>query len=541
MPSRSMKVTKVALSAGLMMAASAVAAASSPMAVGLPDPMLTASPLLATPLAIQPRWPLHLAKAPTTVFPVQNHPAAPLQNLREAPPILVAPPKANTKSSTKKDQKKLKLVKQKKVFKRHKLQPPQFSIQTLAKVFQHVLLTNPNILTVLSQQRAARSAIGEARGAYLPNLDITLDGGKETSHAPGLTELSGQAPQSETLVVRQLVFDGTKTIDNIFARKAQYGQSRGLSLQQINATALKTTEVFLDVLRTKKLVHIARDNERSHIKTLKDIRERFAKGVGRRSEVSLARGRLARAQVSLYNTENAYHNAKVAYFRVVDQLPGYLRKPIVPRNLPKALRVAERYAIAHNPLIIAARKALIAADYQVGAAKGNLYPQISLQGTASHTSDHSAVVGRTTIIQGLVILNYNILRGGSDVSTIKKLVQTRFAAQHQLAESEREVLESVRRAWNNYQNSVKRLQGLKEHVLASEHVVRDYKEEFLIGQRSLLNLLDVENELFNSQREYTTGRYQVIFNAYNLFAGMGVLANHLHGHINLNRLERERG
>lgn len=402
--------------------------------------------------------------------------------------------------------------------------------QTIGHVFQSVLFSNPNILSAQATQRAAKSTVNQMRASYYPTLNATYGVGYEYSQAPGAQYITNFARQ-RSLVMTQILFNGGENVSSVESAKAAYKQAAHLTDEQINTIARQTAETYVGVIRFKRLVYLAKSNVDTHIKTYKNMEIRYEKGAGRRSELALAKGRLARAKVTLYNTRNEYRNARVAYAQVVGHMPGRLYKPrILASYLPKTLAAAELQAYLHNPSLAAAKKALKAAKYEVKKAEAAFSPDVSLQTTLSQNQDINAVQGQTNIYQVLLLTTYNLYNGGADLAAYRKALEDEQAAKDNLNATRRDVIEQVRQSWNNLYNSKRRLGELALHVKSSKEVVAAYNEEFKIGKRSLLNLLDAENELFNSRSDLANGENTVLVDSYNLMASIGILPKYLLAH-----------
>jgi outer membrane protein, adhesin transport system len=297
-----------------------------------------------------------------------------------------------------------------------------------------------------------------------------------------------------------------------------------LADEQIDTVGNQTVEVYLSVLRYRRLLRLSKINVQSHIHTLKQMTTRFEKGAGRKSELFLARARLAQARVNLWTTIGQLRNTMVAYKAVVGEMPRKLVLPRLPRHgLPKTLAEATSMAMRYNPSLMAAKHSLAASEYDVRTARAAFYPNLNLQLLATNNKNVNAVRGRTIIYQGLVIASWNLYRGGADLAALKRSAENRRASEQSLDADQRNVLQQVKEAWNNLQIDKERVKHLHSQVKANIQVFEAYKKEFKIGKRSLLNVLDSENDLFASETEYINARYDVRTDVYSLLSQIGIL------------------
>src|SRR5690606_6647501 len=127
----------------------------------------------------------------------------------------------------------------------------------------------------------------------------------------------------------------------------------------------------------------------------------------------------------------------------------------------------------------------------------------------------------------LVVMRWNIYRGGADTARVKEFKHRLAEATEQLLINERQVAEDARVSWNAIQTARQSVEILKREVAANASTRDVYHQQFDIGQRGLLDLLDSDNELFLSRDSLITATYAEMFAAYRLLATTGMLVESL--------------
>ena len=400
----------------------------------------------------------------------------------------------------------------------------QASAQSMREAVEQAVRTNPEVLASTYRRRAADETVKQAEAGYWPRIDVSAGIGRERLNDPdaralGLSDTT--VTRREALVtLSQMLFDGFAVKSEVARQRARVdATSYGVAVTSEDI-ALRVVGVYLEIIRRQESVDAALENLDNHRRLHDQIKRRSESGVGRRADLDQADARLALAQANLKTEQSALKDAEIAYQRVVGAPPRTLRAPAPPR-LPQTESLALQTARSDHPAIKSAEADVAAARAQLGVAQAALSPRLDLEVGASHGRD--IVQGRSDDVTAIVRLRYNLWRGGADQARID---EGRF----QIEES-REVLDRVRRqvdeslllAFHNHASSRDRLVDLQRYVQASGATREAYATQFSIGQRTLLDLLNAENEYFNARLDYFTGRTLELASSFRVFAAMGML------------------
>ncbi|MUH71428.1 TolC family protein [Psychrosphaera haliotis] len=249
--------------------------------------------------------------------------------------------------------------------------------------------------------------------------------------------------------------------------------------------------------------------------------------------MSQAGGRLARANANLLASKNQLQDAKAAYFRLVGELPDALVMPYPDKSmLPHSKSELLVKAREKHPTILASISDVKAAEAQLDGNKGNYYPKVSLN--LSHSKNEYNNNGDNYIDESKISLNvtYNLFNGFADQEQKKKGIYQREQALNLRTSAEFQVIEGAEFAWSSFQFVQEQLTYLQQHVEFSYTTLQAHKKQFTLGRRSLLDLLDTENELFEARKNYVSAEQVELVAHYRIYNAMGILLSSLRIDVN---------
>ncbi|KWR75298.1 TolC family outer membrane protein [Cupriavidus sp. IDO] len=407
---------------------------------------------------------------------------------------------------------------------------PAANAQTLQEAVEQAVRTNPDVLATTYHRLAADQGLKQARAGYLPRVDVGAGIGRERLDSTdtrilGLSE-TDLTRKTSSLTLTQMLFDGFAVKSSVEGQKARVASSAynvGATAEDI---ALRTVAAYLEVLRREDNVSAAGENLQAHQRIYEQIKERSEGGVGRRADLYQAQSRLALAQDYLRSEEGGLQDARTAYVRLVGAPPSALVKPpSLAQALPPTEAAALNTAMTNHPALKAAQADVDGAEALHSAAKAGLWPRLDLELAVNH--DRPGPLGPSHDRSAMLRLRYNIFRGGADVARISETASQTREAEEALKRTQRQVQESLSLAFNAYLTSRERLTVLKQYVNSGEATREAYALQFSVGRRTLLDLLNAENEYYNARITYLSGQYAELASQYRLFAGMGQLLDTL--------------
>ena len=397
----------------------------------------------------------------------------------------------------------------------------------LEDIVRETIATNPDVLIVGSQRDSVEQQMEQTRAGFFPQVDLSVGTGWEYNDTP-ITRGAGHGSRNfnrdeADILVRQLLFDGHGTESEFERQRARVNSRAFETFSTAEVIALKASEAYFDVVREQKLVELAVHNLSNHQKTYDRIEKRARSGVGRRADTQQALGRLALAKTNLMAEENRLEDAISAFVNVVGHEPADLIDPVsrdylIPASLDEAVTVA----LDNHPQLKSADADIDAAREQHNAAKSVFFPRVHLEIQGRHNENQDGVPGQNDHASIMLRGRYN-LTGGKDMARREETVFQIEEAREIRDRTRRQVIESMQLSWNAYETALAQLEYFKIHAEASKAALLAYRKQFNLGQRTLIDLLDQENEVFQARINLVNGQNDVKFSTYRILAGTGKL------------------
>jgi adhesin transport system outer membrane protein len=291
--------------------------------------------------------------------------------------------------------------------------------------------------------------------------------------------------------------------------------------------AQQAIDAYLDVLRNREQVTYAKENLAAHQKTFDQVKLRSDRGVGRRADLDQIDARLALAQSNLQSAESTLQDAEIAFERIVGKPPAVLNQAPPAPPTPKTTAEALAIATTNHPTLKSALADVDAAVAQRAAARALLQPRFELEYNHGENRNLLGIPGPYHERSVMLWAKMNIFRGGTDYYRISE-TQAQINEATEIANNTRRQVESaVRLAYNAYATARGRLPSLERYVKSSDSTRDAYSKQFAIGQRTLLDLLDSENEFFTARSTYLSGKYIELSAQYRVLAAIGQLLSGL--------------
>ncbi len=411
--------------------------------------------------------------------------------------------------------------------------PPAGAI-SLTEAIRIAIDTHPEIRESLANRTVAAENVRQARADYFPTVDLSAAYGPEwsdnTTTRGRRADAGGRWLQRReaTLSVNQTVFDGFARGNNV-DQQAAFGEAAAFDyLDRAEQVGIQVSQAYIEVARRQEIVSLAEENLAVHESILDAVRQRVDAGQLGIGDLQQATARQANARAQLASNLRALDNARVQFERWVGQPPEDVVRPDFDDGaLPTDEAGAIAMAVDNSPIVRAAASDVRAYERGIEVARADFYPTVGVELQGSKGYELDGVEGRNDDFTALVTLDYNLYRGGGDLSRSREAVALHGQSRASLDRIQREVTEDVRRAWVDMTRNEEEVQARSEAVVANSQVVATYRQEFDIGQRDLLDLLDSENELFNSQASLVTAETSALFARYRLLGAMGMMAGTL--------------
>ena len=397
--------------------------------------------------------------------------------------------------------------------------------QTVVEAIEQTLLTNPNIQSSAFNVDAADALRRQAVAGYLPSIDLVLARGLEKS-GNTTTRATGDDGRrfdrfERSLTLNQMLYDGFSTANFVKQQNSVLSATTERLSTTLENTALRAAQAYLEVLRRDQIVALSESNLAQHDETLAKIEERFESGVGTKVDVVQTKGRRAQSKSSVLLSKKDAQNGRVEFYRVVGESPRDLALPVRSKGLPETLEQAVQIAFRSNPQVKAGQHDLAASQSARKQILGGYYPRIDLALGATRNDDMDGSPGANDDETAVIKMSYNLYRGGADRAKMKEAVARINAAEQALVSLRRSITQDVSILWNDLEDLSIRIEYLQVHVTSTEEVLEVYLEQLAIGKRTLLDVLDIQNELFRARSGLVSAEFQLRLAEFRLLATGG--------------------
>jgi outer membrane protein, adhesin transport system len=383
----------------------------------------------------------------------------------------------------------------------------------LSQAVERAITTHPEINARYQDFVSSLEGKNIARAGWRPQVTAQAWIGKEwRSNISNAPSYDWNRP-GWNLELRQLIFDGGATSGRIqqfgFEKLSKYYDLLATS----NSLASEAAGAYLDVQRYRAMAQLANDNFTMHQTTLGQLQERQKSGVGRGVDMEQASGRLSLAQTNLMTESNNLNDVTQRYRRIVGDYPAATMQdaPDVSAKLPVPGTVKDfSDSLRINPTILSKQALVQASQAGVDVAKAAHAPILDLRASTGRDREQPGDAYKDVQASRVqLMLTYPLYRGGADEARIRQTAAQTYAAQDVRDYTCRNVQQELSVTWNNIIRLRQQLPFLREHELSTSKVRVAYQQQYQIGQRSLLDLLDTENELFDARRALLNAEYDL--------------------------------
>jgi adhesin transport system outer membrane protein len=404
----------------------------------------------------------------------------------------------------------------------------QFSIND---AINQAVTTNPGVGEAAANRRATESEMRQSQGSLLPQVRLEASAGPESLKRYITPEPIGNGDylngRQASVVVRQTIFDGFASINEVWRQAARVNAASHRVLERTELIGLDAAEAYIDVTRYLRLVSLAEENVRVHLDLRKNVRARFQGGRAGEGDTQQAEERVAAAEATLAEFRSQLDMARAKYRKVVGLEPYNVRFPSRLGGLPKSKDESLNIAYRYNPTLRAAQADVDASKHAFDATAGAFMPTVALEGRALRGNDSITYLGKRDEVSGKVVMSWDIFNGGRDAWRRNEAAERMIEQQQRNARLQRDALESIDKAWAARTITNDRVAALVRDVEAARRTVAAYGKEYELGQRTLIDLLNSQNQYFNSLVSLTSARGVTVFADYQLLAAMGQLLAYL--------------
>jgi outer membrane protein, adhesin transport system len=403
------------------------------------------------------------------------------------------------------------------------------SAQSLTAVIREAVGANPELGSVRANRRAVDQELEAAKGLNRPTVDLSATAGAKIGDIPDTrqgveTRRTGRDRAAAGVTVTQNLFDGFEGDSERRRQGERVNSARSRVADTANSIALRTAQAYLEVQRSSAVVDVARLNVAGHETILGRVRARSDGGGGSPVDVNVASARLEASKAFLAEAEARNRDASTLYRTVVGRPPGKLQSVSAPvKSLPRTVDVAVAEAVQIAPSVVAALADTRAAEAAIDTARARFYPRLDAQvgvdaNYGLYNRDRSRIEGTA-----MLVLRQNLYRGGIDTARVAEARERSFEARDAAENARRVVEREVRFAWSAIQSAQARRGALARQLEQNRLAFEGYVQQYELGQRTLIDILDIQNEMFISRTNMVTEDFSGRYSVFRVLAGMGRL------------------
>ena len=384
---------------------------------------------------------------------------------------------------------------------------------------------HPRVLEQMHIYRQAEQDLAASKSGWKPRVDLTASTTRVEGDSPNIVSSQNDdyTSQRGELALTQNLFNGFETTYRIKQNKARVKAALFELYDTADNIALDAAQAYLDVLQQRRLLILAQENVRSHEDTLGKITRRSESGAGRRSQLEQTEGRVARARASLVAQQNNLLDALSQAHEILGRYitAEQLIEPEMPPPVDKELQALLDSALLQHPAMQLAKFNIEAATMDRRRGDSPRYPSLDLRLAHEIGDDLNGIPGDTRDTSVSLNLRYNFYNGGADQADRRRLSSVVHEEQQFAHRVRRQVLNTLQLAYNADDSLTRQLVFLQDHVTQTQRTNISYQEEFFIGQRDLLDLLDAKSELNAAQNRYAEAFYAAVAARYRIYEGLG--------------------
>ncbi len=403
---------------------------------------------------------------------------------------------------------------------------PLAQAQTLEEALAAAYLNNPTLKAERAALRATDEQAPQASSDWRPSVEMTGIAGYSLNKSNTIRTTNGlqhRNPRSLAVTLSQSIYQGGQTWAAI--REAENTIKAGRrQLAVVEQTVLlSAVTAFMDVYRDQAVLELNINNEQVLTRQFEATEDRFEVGEITRTDVSQARARLARATADRIDAEGSLEITRATFRNVVGYVPGKLDLPKPPEDLPVSKEEAIKVAAIANPNVIEAEFLEKAQRDNVDQTKGELLPSLDLSGSAKRAFDSFSEVSRFDSYEAKLILTVPIYQSGAVYSRLREAKQQVGEQRQLIDQKRRDAVESATQAWETLQTARARIDSFKTQIKSSEVALEGVQMEAAVGSRTVLEILNAEQELLDAKASMVRARRDEIVAIFNLKEATGKL------------------
>lgn len=404
---------------------------------------------------------------------------------------------------------------------------PGVDAETLEEALTAAYMNNPNLLGQRANVRAADEKVPQALSNWRPSVSFTGNAGGsavKTSTIDGVNRHQHREPKSIAVTLTQQLYRGGRTVAATSSAVNTVRAERARLLKKEQDTLLLAAKAFLNVYKDEAVLNLNINNEEVLKRQMQATRDRFQVGEITRTDVYQASARMAGASADLIASKGTLKSSRATFKNVIG-IPAVpnLELPKIPVGLPADLDAAIQIALKNNPSVIAAEYDRKALNDNVDSARGELLPSLNLTTGLSKKFQSGSETGRIDTANVTLNLTVPLYQKGTVYSKMRAAKQNVAKGIHAVDQARRDTIEDATKSWESLLSARARVKSFKAQNDANKVALEGVQREAQVGSRTVLDVLDAEQEMLDSRVSLVTSERDEILAVYELKVSMGQL------------------
>src|SRR5215510_5257661 len=398
--------------------------------------------------------------------------------------------------------------------------------ETLNEALASAYKVNPRLDAARATLRATDEEVPRAISGYRPTVTGTADSSFQNQNTrpnlPGAGN-GNSNPRGYALQLVQPIFKGFQTVNAVSEAEATVRAGRETLRSVEQSVLLEAVTAYMDVVRDQAIVRLRENNVTVLTRDLRATQDRFNVGEVTRTDVAQAQARRAAAVSALDLAKSNLQTSRATYERVIGHPPSNLVEPKPSGQVPKTLENSTEISARENPAVVAALYAEQAARHAIERIRADLLPSAQFEALYQKRFDESVGIDAQETMALTGRLTVPFYTGGEVEARVRQAKHTHVGRLQEIEQARTEVQAQVVAAWSQLAAARAQLESDQASVDANRIALAGVREEERVGQRTLLDVLNAEQELLNSEVNLVTTKRNLVVASYNVLSTIGRL------------------
>jgi len=401
----------------------------------------------------------------------------------------------------------------------------QAQAQSLKESLEHTYRTNPILQASRAELRSVNEGVPQALSGWRPTVSLTGSAGQEyTDQDQPTSQSESSTPRNVELSLRQPLYTGGRTVSATERAEFDVLAQRARLKAVEQDTLFDGAVAYFDVWRDQSVLRLNINNERVLTRQLEATQDRFDVGEVTRTDVAQSESRLATATADRTAAEGDLAASRATFKRVVGLESSELKEPPSVKGLPETREEVIERSIADDPRVVAANFDQLSAERQVREILGELLPEVSLNGNLEHQDETAGEDFRSKSASITAEVSVPLYQQGQVSSRVRAAKQTQSQRRLEVDAARLQAVEDAIQAWENLVTARAQIVSFNAAVRSGEIALEGVKQENIVGTRTVLDVLDQEQELLDDRVNLVRARRDELAAQYEVLRAIGRLS-----------------